>query len=122
MFYKEDPALKAALSSPDFSSAEKELFKFLLDMQGGFKSCLFGAIGRADRQNRERLRKGFPELVAAYEGWTEGDLHARTQQLCSIVRVQEIIIDEENNVKSIGDMTQEDPDRRPAWKRNEEEE
>ena len=37
-----------------------------------FTARLLRLIPKADRQNRERLRKGFPEEVAAYEKWFEG--------------------------------------------------
>jgi len=34
-----------------------------------FTAQLFRLIAKADVQNRERLRKGFPEEVAVYEEW-----------------------------------------------------
>lgn len=36
---------------------------------GSFMKALCEALFRSDRENRERLRAGFPELVAAYEDW-----------------------------------------------------
>tara|TARA_R100001594_G_scaffold547_1_gene2084 strand:+ start:680 stop:922 length:243 start_codon:yes stop_codon:yes gene_type:complete len=45
--------------------------RFICDWQyghlGGFSSSLIDAIRRADENNRERLRRGFPDEVLAYE-------------------------------------------------------
>jgi len=37
---------------------------------GGFYKSLFDTIKKADPENTERLRKGFPEEVDAYLIWT----------------------------------------------------
>lgn len=34
-----------------------------------FRAKLFRLIAKADLQNRELIRKGFPEEVAVYEAW-----------------------------------------------------
>lgn len=39
---------------------------------GGFYSGLVRLIAKADKDSRERLRKGFPHHVACYEAWCEG--------------------------------------------------
>lgn len=40
---------------------------------GSFHTCLINALIRADSTNRERLRKGFPQYVEAYETWLSGE-------------------------------------------------
>ncbi len=37
-----------------------------------FTSHLLRLIAKADKENRERIRLGFPDHVAAYERWTAG--------------------------------------------------
>ena len=44
-----------------------------VDPSSWFSGHLLRLIAKADGQNRERLRKGFPEHVAAYESWLRND-------------------------------------------------
>lgn len=39
-----------------------------------FTAQLLRLIAKADRTNRERIRKGFPAEVEAYEKWDAGEL------------------------------------------------
>lgn len=45
----------------------------LPDTMGSFYYTLCMAIQRADRDNTEKLRRGFPELVAYIKGETKTD-------------------------------------------------
>lgn len=64
-----------------FSDGERAVLVFQLNAlrASSFTSALLIAIGRADADNLERLRAGFPDLVAAYESWTKGDLAQRAR-------------------------------------------
>jgi hypothetical protein len=42
-------------------------------MMGGFNLALLNAIARADSNNIEKLRLGFPDEVGAYEAYTQQD-------------------------------------------------
>ena len=42
--------------------------------QDGFYVLLFRAIIKADLENREKLRKGFPEQVAEWEAYLKGEV------------------------------------------------
>ena len=64
--------------------------RFIFDWQyrrlGGFSLSLIVAIRRADEHNRERLRRGFPDEVSAYEqfsgssGWWD-QVQAKAKRL-----------------------------------------
>jgi hypothetical protein len=47
------------------NEGEKKLMFYRRGMEGSFYTALFDAIYKADNQNKERLRKGFPEEVDA---------------------------------------------------------
>lgn len=47
----------------------KDLWLAYNSGQDHFSALLFRLIGKADPGNRERLRKGYPEHVAAWEEW-----------------------------------------------------
>lgn len=49
--------------------AIKELFYWQSRRAGSFATSLFETIGRADPINLERFRKGFPEVMEAYDEW-----------------------------------------------------
>jgi len=40
---------------------------------GSFSESLMKTIAKADLENREKLRKCFPEYVEGYELWVTGD-------------------------------------------------
>lgn len=62
-----------------WTPGEYALLMFLTGKSGSFYDKLFKAIAKADKMNREKLRIGFPEEVAAYVGWSEGDLADRAR-------------------------------------------
>lgn len=41
---------------------------------GGFMQALMLALTRADGPNTEKIRAGFPEVVASFERWGSGEL------------------------------------------------
>lgn len=47
------------------NESEKKLMFYRHSMEGSFYTALFDAIYKADNQNKEKLRKGFPEEVEA---------------------------------------------------------
>lgn len=51
----------------DLQETEKELFFYFIGHSGSFMTALFDAILRADIQNKERLRMGFPQEVHVVE-------------------------------------------------------
>lgn len=52
------------------SAYDREHLRDLLLGHGDwFTAQLLRLIAKADRENREKLRLGFPEEVAAYEEW-----------------------------------------------------
>ena len=73
---------KLVYEAVTLNPAEK---KYILDFQfhmgGGFYLSLMQTIARADQSNREALRRGFPEEVAAYESWIQGNLAERARAL-----------------------------------------
>lgn len=48
---------------------------------GSFMDAIVTAVFKADPENLEKLRRGFPELVEAYESWTNGNLAERARAL-----------------------------------------
>jgi len=56
---------------------ERIVYEWQYDLDGGFRHSLMNAISKADGDNLECLRKGFPIHVRAYErfsqerGWFE---------------------------------------------------
>lgn len=58
---------KADFIMKNVTNGERKLWEFQNDLAGGFYKSLFESIAKADRDNREQLRKGFPEEVEAYE-------------------------------------------------------
>lgn len=67
--------------SEEFTRAEMQYLDFQHDRSGGFTTTLFRLIGKADQTNREKVRKAFPDHVAAYEAWTQGDLSDRARRV-----------------------------------------
>jgi hypothetical protein len=56
--------------TPPLTETERELLRAMRGKDlGGFKTALWTAIKRADLSNLDRLKKGFPEEVIAYERW-----------------------------------------------------
>lgn len=53
----------------DLREARKELYFWRRSYSNSFTNRLFDLIGKADLENRERLRAGFPEILDAYEEW-----------------------------------------------------
>lgn len=73
------------LESPEFTEGEKLYLKFQRNEIGDFYRCLFETIARADVQNLNRLAKGFPEEVAAYIAWSQGDLYDRVKAFGAVL-------------------------------------
>lgn len=42
-------------------------FNWYLEMSGSFVTAMAQAIQRADTDNKGRIRKAFPQMIAAYE-------------------------------------------------------
>ncbi len=70
------------MASDALTWAEK---RYIQDVQfklgGSFTMALFEAIARGDSWHRKLLAKGFPEEVAAYLAWKEGDLFERASRI-----------------------------------------
>ena len=49
---------------------ERRFCDFMYNKSGSFYKTLFEAIFRADKYNLAKLKKGFPEEVDAYLGYT----------------------------------------------------
>lgn len=58
-----------ALNPPEPTSGYDKYLEYQFGMTGDFYTNLFHAIQFADEINTERLRKGFPEEVDAYDLW-----------------------------------------------------
>ena len=58
---------KVLLMSDQLTKGERFIWNWQYRRLGGFASSLIDAIRRADEHNRERLRRGFPDEVSAYE-------------------------------------------------------
>lgn len=73
---------KALMDSDTLTDAEK---KYVFDIQfrhgGHFYKSLMDTIARADLGNRAKLALAFPDDVAAYVAWTEGDLAQRVRAI-----------------------------------------
>jgi hypothetical protein len=72
--------VRTILLSPDWTEAEKGVVKWQFRLLGGFKTALWDTITKADDDNLESLRRGFPTEVEGYEMWTRGDLASRLRQ------------------------------------------
>lgn len=68
------------LMSDQWTRPEKEVVAWQFDMVGDFKKSLWDAIIRADNNNLEKIRLGFPELVEGYLLLSEGDLATRLRK------------------------------------------
>ena len=62
------------LSAPDEPPEAKAVVKWQWRLYGDFFTALFDAIKRADDENLERLRLGFPIEVTGFIGWSRGSL------------------------------------------------
>lgn len=51
------------------SEYDRQNFHHVMVAETWFTAHLLRLIAKADNENRERIRKGFPEEVAAYEWW-----------------------------------------------------
>jgi hypothetical protein len=66
---------EAFFESENMTEAEKDyIFDFQFHHAGSFMETLYKLIHLADEKNLEKLRKGFPNEVAAVLAWTQGDL------------------------------------------------
>ena len=74
---KRRDGLARALESTSFNDGEKRYIKYQFHMASGFVHALFQLVNRADEDNRERLRAGFPQEVAAWEAYHNGSLGRR---------------------------------------------
>ena len=66
--------IQAFLADPNEPPEEKAVLKWQWGLYGDFFTALFDAIKRADDQNLERLRLGFPIEVTGFVEWNRGDL------------------------------------------------
>lgn len=74
--------LRKALRRPEeFTQGELLWFRHLLGECGGFFTALFHAMSHADGVNLARLQVVFPEEVAAFRAWTQGDLAQRVRAI-----------------------------------------
>lgn len=83
-------ALQAALASDKFSEADKCAIRWQYGLYGGFFEKLFRAIAHADTFNQEKLALGFPDEVAGYRSWSEGDLFQRLEDFDNEYRAQQV--------------------------------
>ena len=67
-------AVHTFLVDPNESPEAKAVLKWQWALYGDFFTALFGAIKRADDENLERLRKGYPVEVAGFLAWNRGGL------------------------------------------------
>lgn len=72
---------KIASSDALTQGEKKYILDYLFHMGGSFTQALFAAIACADRGNLGLLRMVFPNEVAAFLAWTEGDLHERASKI-----------------------------------------
>ena len=68
------------LESPAWTPAEKWVIKWQYRLLGDFHTALFDAIKRADEENLERLRLGFPEQLSGFLAWNRGTLGKRLRE------------------------------------------
>ena len=66
--------IQAFLSDPNEPAESKAVLKWQWNLYGDFYTALFGAIKRADDENLERLRLGFPVEVRGFVWWNRGGL------------------------------------------------
>ncbi len=57
-----------------FSIGERRYLEFQFNKASGFFTALFIAMEKADDDNLEKMRLGFPEEVDALKRWRYGDL------------------------------------------------
>ena len=69
--------ISRALTSDQFNNGEKSLIEWQYRMCGDFRSALWKAISHADDGNLNRLAKGFPQEIAAYYDFINGNLGNR---------------------------------------------
>lgn len=69
--------IEGILNSDSFTTGEKEYVKFQFGMSDGFYGHLWEAIAHADDDNLARMKKGFPEEVAAFQTFKRGELRRR---------------------------------------------
>lgn len=58
----------------------KSLIEWQFGLHGDFKAALWNAISVADAQNLSRLYDAFPEEIAAFRQWIDGDLGTRLRE------------------------------------------
>jgi hypothetical protein len=58
-----------AIASGEFTASEIAVIKWQYNLYGSFYTSLFEAFGHADRENIERLQKGFPDEVIGFRTW-----------------------------------------------------
>lgn len=68
------------LNSPDWTESEKWIIKWQFRLLSDFQTALAGAIARADENNLERLRRGFPIQVDGFLQWNTRDLGRRLRE------------------------------------------
>jgi len=71
---------KSFVDATTMTQAEKDyIFDGQFGNGGSFKKTLYKLIQLADGENTEKLRKAFPDEVAAVLAWTQGDLADRAE-------------------------------------------
>lgn len=69
-----------ALTS-SMSAGEQFIVRWQLSALGEFRTQLANLMARADENNFERLRLGFPSEARAMEGWLRGGLAQHLREL-----------------------------------------
>ena len=68
------------LQSDQFTAGEKWIVQWQFRLLGDFNKALVEAIMRADDNNLQRLRNGFPDEVQGFLAWNRGDLAERLKE------------------------------------------
>jgi len=69
------------------SDAYKKLEYYYINKKDGFYSYLFKAIEKADSENKEKLRKVFPELVKAFDDYKSKNINFDLERSKEIVKL-----------------------------------
>ena len=73
---KESVGKGSTASTAELSPYDRDHIGEILQGSGDwFSAQLLRLIAKADWNNRERIRLGFPEHVAAYDAWFRGEGH-----------------------------------------------
>lgn len=73
----ESNIIREILKSDRYTFGEKEYVKFQFGLSDRYCADFWKAVGHADDKILARLRKVFPEEIAAFSSWKRGDLARR---------------------------------------------